>query len=78
MIHIEDNRWRRLGVTCKKVVHQGTGEPIEVVAVDVVLETREGRGAGSVVGRIHGTPLHPEFEHGVMAEVMGVIRVRIS
>ena len=30
------------------------------------------------MGRVQGTPLHPEFEHGVMAEVIGVIRIRIS
>ena len=37
MIYIEDNRRRGLGVTCKKVVDQGTGEPIEVLTVDLVL-----------------------------------------
>ena len=78
VVQIQDNGGRGLSVAGDEVVHQGACESIEVLAVDVVLETREGRGAGSVVGRVPGTPLHPEFDHGVMAEVIGVIRVRIS
>jgi len=78
VVHIQDNGGRGLSVAGDEVVHQGACESIEVLAVAVVLETREGRGAGSVVGRVQGTPLHPEFDHGVMAEVIGVIRVRIS
>jgi hypothetical protein len=46
MIHIEDNRGRRLGVPCNKVVDQGLRETIEVFAVDLVFQTGEGRRAG--------------------------------
>ena len=78
VVQIQDNGGGGLSVAGDEVVHQGACESIEVFVVDVVLETREGRGAGSVVGRVQGTPLHPEFAHGVMAEVLGVIRVGIS
>ena len=58
------------------VVQQGACESREGLAVDWGLETREGRGAGSVVGWVPGTPLHAECDHGGMAQVMGVRRVR--
>ena len=75
---VEHNRGWGLCVTGNKVVHEGPREPIEVLPVDVVLQTREGRGTGSIVGRLPGRPLSPEFEYGVTAETIGVIGVRIA
>ena len=78
MIKVEhDGRWR-LCVAGNALVHQGHGETIDVLAVYTVLEPRERRGTRSIVGRVQGRSLHPEFEHGVMAEVIGVTRVGIS
>ena len=59
------------------VVPQGTGEPIEICAVDVMLQTRARRGPGSVMGRVQGWPLHAECKHRGTAATIGVIGVRI-
>jgi hypothetical protein len=77
VVHIEDNGGRGLGGTGNEVVHQGAREPIKVFAVDGVLQTGERGGAGSVVCWVQGRPLHSEFAHGVMAEAIGVMGVRI-
>jgi hypothetical protein len=77
VVSIQDNGGGGLGVAGDEVVHQGTCEPIEIVAVDLMLQTRERRGTGSVMGRIQGWPLHAEFKHRVTAETLGVIGVRI-
>ena len=78
VVQLQDKGGGGCSVAGDAVGHQGACESLEILAVDVVLETREGRGTGSVVGRLQGTPLHAEFEHGVMAEVMGVMCIRIS
>ena len=78
VVHIEDKGGRGLGVAGDAVVHQGACETIQIFTVHLVLQTGERGGTRSVVLRLQGTPLHPEFEQGVMAEVIGVIRVRIS
>jgi hypothetical protein len=77
VVAIQDNGGGGLGVAGDAVVHQGTCEPIEIFAVDVMLQTRERRGTGSVMGRVQGWPLHAEFKHRVTAETIGVIGVRI-
>ena len=46
VVYIQDNGGGGLGVAGDEVVHQGTCEPIEVFAVDVMLQTRERRGTG--------------------------------
>jgi len=46
VVQIQDNGGGGLSVAGDEVVHQGVCEAIEVFAVDVVLETRKGRGAG--------------------------------
>jgi len=78
VVHIEDNGGGRLGVARDAVVHQGAGETREVFAIHLVLETGESGGTRSVMLRLQGTPLHPELEQGVTAEVIRVIRVRIA
>ena len=78
VVDIEDNGGWGLGVAGDEVVHQGACESGDVFAVHVVLQTGERRGAGQVVLRLQGRPLHPEFAQGGMAEVIRVIRVRIS
>jgi hypothetical protein len=77
-VQSQDNSGGGLNVAGDKVVDQGACEALESSAVDVVFEPREGRSAGAVVGRVQGTPLHPECAHGIMAEVIGVIRICIS
>ena len=77
VVEIKDNSGRRLGVAGNEMIHKGPREPREVLTVDVVLQARERRGAGSIVGRIQRRPLHPEFEQGVTAETIGVIGVGI-
>ena len=77
VIEVEHNRgWGRC-VTGNKVVDQGPRQPREIFAVDLVLQAREGRSTGQIVGRIQGRPLHPEFEQGISAETIGVIGVCI-
>ena len=49
---VEHNSGWGLCVTGHKVVHEGPHEPREVLPVDVVLQTRDGRGTGSSVARI--------------------------
>ena len=44
VVDIEDNGGGRLGVAGDEVVHQGPCEPIEVFAVHLMLQTREGGG----------------------------------
>jgi hypothetical protein len=78
VVQSQHNGGGGLSVAGDAVVHQSAGEAREVLAVDWVLETRAGWGTGEGVGRIQGTPLHAEFEHGVMAEMLGVIGIRIS
>ena len=46
VVYIQDNSGGGLGVAGDEVVHQGAGEPIEIFAVDLVLQTRERRGTG--------------------------------
>jgi hypothetical protein len=77
VVHIEDNGGRGLRVAGDEVVHQGTRKTIQVCAVPLVLQTRERGGTRSVVLRIQGAPLHPEVEQRVVAEVIGVIGIRI-
>jgi hypothetical protein len=77
VIEVEHHRGWGLWVTGNTVVHEGAGEALEVVLVYVVLQTRQGRGTGSIGGRLQGRPLHPELEHGVSAETIGVIGIRI-
>lgn len=77
VVQIKDKSGRRGGVAGDEMIHKGPSEPVEILPVDLVLQARERRGAGSIVGRVQGRPLYPEFEHGVTAEAMGVIGVRI-
>ena len=46
VVQIQDNGGGGGRIAGDEVVHQGVCEAIEVLAVDLVLETREGRGAG--------------------------------
>ena len=78
VVDIEDNGGGRLGVAGDAVVHQGPCEPIEVFAVHLMLQPGEGGSTREVVLGLHGTPLYPQFEHRVMAEMIGVIRIGIS
>ena len=78
VVEIEDNGRRGLGVAGDKVVHQGAGETIEVLAVHLVFQTREGGRTRQVLLRVQGAPLDPEFEERVTAETVGVIPVRIA
>ena len=74
----EPKRGWGLCVTGNQGVHEGPREPRAVLPVDVVLQTREGRGTGSIVGRLPGRPLSPECAYGVTAETIGVMGVRIA
>src|SRR6476619_2351943 len=78
VVEIEDNGGRGLGIAGDEVVHQGAGEPIEVLAVHLVLQTRERGGTRQVLRWIQGAPLDSEFEERIMAETVGVIPVRIA
>jgi hypothetical protein len=78
VVAIEDNSDRRLGVAGNEVVHEGLCEPREVFAVHLMLQTGEGGGTRQVLLRIQGGTLHPEFAHGVTAEMIGVIGIGIS
>src|SRR5713101_8064191 len=78
VVYIEDNGGRRLGVAGDEVVHEGLCETIEVFAVHLMLQTREGGGTREIVLRLQGTPLHSQFEYRVMAEMIRVIRIGIS
>jgi hypothetical protein len=78
VVQIKDNSGRRCGVAGDEMIHKGLSEPREILTVDVGLQARERRGTGPIVGRVHGRPLYPECEPGVMAEVLGVIGVGIS
>ena len=49
VVHIEDNGGGGLGVAGDEMVHQGACEPVEVFAVQMVLQTRERGGPRSVV-----------------------------
>lgn len=77
VVQIKDNSGRRFGVAGDEMIHQGPSEPIEILTVDLVLQARERRGTGSIVGRVQGRPLYPEFAHRVTAEAIGVIGVGI-
>lgn len=77
VVYIQDNGGGGLGGAGDEVVHHGPCEPIEIFAVELMLQTRERRGTGSVMGRVHGWPLHAEFQHRVTAETLGVLGVRI-
>ena len=77
VVYIQDNGGGGLCVAGDEVVYQGACEPIEVFPVDVVLQPRERRGTGQVIGWVQGWPVHAEFEQRVTAETIGVIGVRI-
>jgi hypothetical protein len=57
---------------------QGPCESIEVFAVHLMLQPGEGGSTREVVLGLQWTPLYPQFEHRVMAEMIGVIRIGIS
>jgi hypothetical protein len=75
--HIEDHGSRRLGRAGAAMVHPGARQTIQVLAVHWGLKPGEGGGPGEVVRRIQGTSRAPACAHGVIAEVMGILRVRI-
>jgi hypothetical protein len=77
MVHIEDNRWGRLGITRHKVVDQGAREAIEVLAVSLLVQTGHSGRAGSVRLGVQGRPLETECDEGIPAEAMGIVSVRI-
>lgn len=77
MVHIKDNRLRRLGVTGNKVVDQGPRETREVFTVYLVFQTGEGRRAGSVLRGVQGGPIETELEERSMAEAIGIVPVGI-
>ena len=58
---VEHHGSRGLCVTGDERVHAGLRKPIEVLPVSWVFQTRQGRGTGSILGRLHGGALHPEF-----------------
>jgi len=76
-VQIKDNSGRRFSVAGDAMIHKGPRESIQVLTVDLMLEAGERRGTGSIVARVQGRPLYPEFAHGVTAEAIGVIGVRI-
>jgi hypothetical protein len=78
VVQIQDNGGRGLSVAGNKVIHQGSRATIEVFAVYLVFKPWEGGRTRQVLLWLQGAPFDPQFEHGVMAEVIGVIRVRIS
>jgi hypothetical protein len=58
---VEHHGSRGLCVTGDESVHEGLRKPIEVFPVSWVFQTRKGRGTGSILGRLPGGSLHPEF-----------------
>jgi hypothetical protein len=58
---VEHHGSRGLCVTGAERVHEGLRKPIEVFPVSWVFQTRKGRGTGSILGRLPGGALHPEF-----------------
>jgi hypothetical protein len=68
VVQIEYNGGGGLRGTGDEVVHEGLGEPIEVFAVDTVLQPRQGGSTGQIVLRLQRQPIHAEFEHGVTAQ----------
>jgi hypothetical protein len=77
VVEVKHNGRRRLCITGDESIHEGPCKSIQVFPVYLGLQTRQGRGTGSIVGRIQGRPLHPEFEQGVPAETIGIIGIRI-
>ena len=55
------------------------GRVVGVIQIKhLVLQTRKRGGTGQVVLSVQGEPLTPQFEHGIMAETIGVISVGIA
>src|SRR5438094_3973539 len=67
-----------LCVASNKVVYQGRGETIEVLAVQLVLKTRERRSTGQVLRGLQRQPIHPQLKHGVMPEAIGIVTIGIA
>ena len=67
-----------LCVAGNKVVHEGRGETIEVLAVHLVLKSRERGSTGQVLRGLQRKPLHPQLEHGVMPEAIGIVAIGIA
>ena len=79
VIEVEHNGGGGLGVAGDEVVHQGRGEPIEVLAVHAgVQDARRSGHSPSPASGSKGQPLHAELKHGVMPEAIGIIAVRIA
>lgn len=77
VVHSEDKGGRGRSIAGDAVVHQGVRQPIDGCAVPLGLQPGARGGTRSVGLRLQGAPLQAEFEHGVTAEVMGVMRIRI-
>lgn len=78
VVDIKDNGGGRLGVAGDAVVHPGACEPIEGFAVHLMRQPGKGGSTRKVVLGLQGTPLYPQFEHRVMAEMIGVIGIGIA
>jgi hypothetical protein len=61
VIQIEHKGGGWLRGTRDEVVREGLGEPIEVFAVDTVLQTGQSGSTGQIVLRLQGQPIHAEL-----------------
>ena len=78
VIEVQHDGRGGLCVAGNKVVHEGRGETIEVLAVHLVLQPRERGSTGQVVRGLQRKPLHPQLEHGVMPEAIGIVAIGIA
>ena len=67
-----------LGGAGKKVVHEGRGETREVLTVHVVRKARARGSTGQVLRGRQRQPFHPQLEHGVMPEAIGIVAIGIA
>ena len=78
VVHSEDQGGRGRGLAGKAVVHHGARKPIAVLAVHRGRQPGARRGPRAVGRRLPGTPLHPEWDQGGMAAMLGVMRGRLA
>jgi hypothetical protein len=78
MIHVQDDERRRCGIAGDELIGKRLGQAVDIFGRRRVLQARESGGAGQIGIGIQGLAFHPQLEHRVGAQGIGVIAVLIG
>ena len=77
VIHVQDEERGRCGIAGDELIDKRLGQAVDILGRCGILQTREGGGAGQIAVGVQGLVIHPQLEHRVGSQGIGVIAVLI-